>query len=216
MTRSLSHVDRLLRPATTSPSQAALPQAREIVAAIVVCAFLAGLAMGSSSARPLQMLYSGVKLPLLIFVTCLICQPAFFVANTLAGLRSDFHEALRAIWTSQAVVAVTLVSLTPLTLFWYVSSDEYRLAVLFNALTMTIATIGGQIKLWSTYRRLIARNRKHLVMVWFWLFCYAFVGIQMGWILRPFIGSHGVETTFFRKEALSNAYVVVFRLIFGG
>lgn len=215
MTPTLSHVDRLLRPATLQQNENSQPHAREIVIAIIVCAFCYGLAMGSSSARPLQMLYSGLKLPMLIFVTCLICQPAFFVANNLAGLRNDFGQSLRAIWTSQAVVAVTLVSLTPLTLFWYISSGEYRFAVLFNALMMTIAAIGGQIRLWSSYRRLIAKNRKHLYMIWFWLVCYAFVGIQMGWLLRPFIGSHDIATTFFRKEAFSNAYVVIFRLIFG-
>lgn len=215
MTPSLAHINRLLKPATLQQTETSQPHAREVATAIVVCAFCYGLAMGSSDGRPLQMLYSGLKLPLLIFVTCLICQPAFFVANTLAGLRNDFLEAIRAIWISQAVVAVTLVSLTPLTLFWYASSDVYRFAILFNALMMTLATVGGQIKLWSTYRRLIAQNRKHLFMIWFWLFCYAFVGIQMGWTLRPFIGSAGAETTFFRSDTMSNAYVVVFRLIFG-
>ena len=214
MTPSLTHVDRLLKPSLPQQSEASQPHARDIATAIVLCAFCYGMAMGSSDARALQMLYSGLKLPILLVVTCLLCFPAFFIANTLAGLRNDFPEAIRAIWTSQAVVAITLASLTPLTLFWYISSDVYRLAILFNALMMTIATIGGQIKLWSTYRRLIARNRKHLVMVWFWLFCYAFVGIQMGWTLRPFIGSAAAETTFFRSEAFSNAYVVVFRLIF--
>jgi hypothetical protein len=36
---------------------------------------------------------------------------------------------------------------------------------------------------------------------------YAFVGIQMGWVLRPFIGQPGVPTTFFRPGAWGNAYV---------
>ncbi|MGD9128663.1 MAG: hypothetical protein PVH19_14905 [Planctomycetia bacterium] len=215
MNLSLSHVDRLLQPARLQESDTVAPRVRMIVLAIVVYTFCYGLAMGSSNGRPLQMLYSGMKLPMLIFATCLICQPVFFMANTLAGLRNDFREATRAIWTSQAVVAITLASLTPLALFWYISFDSYRFAVLMNAFMMTIATVGGQIKLWSAYRQLIARNRKHRIMVWVWLLCYAFVGIQMGWLLRPFIGSPGVDTTFFRPEAFSNAYVVVFHLIFG-
>ena len=215
MNASFTHVDRLLRPTRLQESDAARPCVREIIAAIVVYAFCYGLAMGSSNGRLLQMLYSGVKLPLLIFVTCLLCQPIFFIANTLAGLRDDFRQAAHAIWTSQAAVTITLASLTPLALFWYLSFENYRFYILMNAFMMTIAAVGGQIKLWSIYRQLIAKNAKHRIMVWFWLFCYAFVGIQMGWLLRPFIGSPGTATTFFRNEAFSNAYMVVFHLIFG-
>jgi hypothetical protein len=35
----------------------------------------------------------------------------------------------------------------------------------------------------------------------------------MGWVLRPFIGDPGAPVQFFRAEAWSNAYVVVFKLI---
>ena len=46
-------------------------------------------------------------------------------------------------------------------------------------------------------------------MLWGWLGVYAFVGIQMGWVLRPFIGQPGVPVTFFREGVWGNAYVVV-------
>ncbi|MGC3966400.1 MAG: hypothetical protein QM775_03210 [Pirellulales bacterium] len=63
------------------------------------------------------------------------------------------------------------------------------------------------------YRLLIARNRRHRVLMWVWLGLYAFVGIQMGWMLRPFIGSLDAAVEFFRRESLDNAYVIVIRLI---
>jgi hypothetical protein len=46
-----------------------------------------------------------------------------------------------------------------------------------------------------------------------WLALYAFVGVQMGWVLRPFIGQIGEPTTFFRSEAWGNAYVKVLELV---
>ena len=52
-------------------------------------------------------------------------------------------------------------------------------------------------------------------MLYAWLVLYAFVGIQMGWMLRPFIGAPDMATGFFRSEPFSNAYIVVLRLIFG-
>jgi hypothetical protein len=43
---------------------------------------------------------------------------------------------------------------------------------------------------------------------------YIFVGIQMGWVLRPFIGSPHAPVEFFRRESWGNAYEVVARLLY--
>ncbi len=46
--------------------------------------------------RSWQIVYSALKVPLLIVATFLLSLPSFFVLNTLLGLRSDFGAALRA------------------------------------------------------------------------------------------------------------------------
>ena len=46
-----------------------------------------------------------------------------------------------------------------------------------------------------------------------WIFVYVFVGIQMGWVLRPFIGNPRAPVQFFREDSWSNAYVVVGEMI---
>jgi hypothetical protein len=46
-----------------------------------------------------------------------------------------------------------------------------------------------------------------------WLVIYVFVGIQMGWVLRPFIGNPGAPVQFFRDDSWSNAYVEVIDMI---
>jgi hypothetical protein len=43
-----------------------------------------------------------------------------------------------------------------------------------------------------------------------WLILYAFTGIQLAWVLRPFRGTEGYPVQFFRPEAFEqNAYVVL-------
>ena len=42
---------------------------------------------------------------------------------------------------------------------------------------------------------------------------YVFVGIQMGWVLRPFIGDPRAPVQFFREDSWSNAYVVVLEMV---
>lgn len=169
-----------------------------------------------SADRLWQIVYSGVKLPILILTTTLICLPGFAVLNTLLGLRDDLRESMQAILAGQAGLSLALASLAPLTRFWYFSTSSYRAALLFNAGVFAVATMAGHIVMFRYYRSLIRRHRYHRISLYSWLALYTFVGIQMGWTLRPFVGSPDLPTTFFRDEPVSNAYVVIARLIFGG
>jgi len=54
---------------------------------------------------------------------------------------------------------------------------------------------------------------RHRILLRLWLVIYAFVGIQMGWLLRPFIGDPDIPITFFRPNAWGNAYVTVLQRI---
>ena len=164
-----------------------------------------------------QMIYSGLKVPLLIALTVAISLPSFFVINTLLGLRSDFRESLRSIVSAQSGMAVILVSLFPLMLFGYVSMADietsYAFAILLNALMFGLASVSAQVLLRGYYECLIARNRRHLWMVRVWILVYGFVGIQAGYVLRPFIGDPNSPTSFFRQDSFQNAYVKVCELI---
>lgn len=167
-----------------------------------------------STGRILQVIYSAVKVPLLLFTTGILCLPAFFVLNTIMGLRSDLRAALRAILAGQAGMGIALASLSPLIRFWYFCSGDYRSALLFNAAMFGTATLAGHAVMWRYYRHLIRRHRAHAYLLVFWVLLYVFVGIQMGWTLRPFVGAPGTVATFFRQEPFTNAYVVVAELLF--
>jgi hypothetical protein len=180
---------------------------------LLVCGFAYGAVMGSFGGRPLQAVYSALKVPILLLATVGLSLPSFFIVNTLLGLRDDFRVAVRGILGAQAGLTIILVSLAPLTLFWYVSSNDYNLAILFNGLMFGVATAGAQVMLRRTYRPLVAKHPWQRWMLRFWMLLYAFVGIQMGWVLRPFVGDPGGAVTFFRAGAWDNAYVIVFRMI---
>ena len=162
------------------------------------------------SVRGLQMVCSAVKVPMLLLVTFVIALPSFFVLNTLLGVRGDFGRSVRALLATQAGLTIILASLAPVTMAWYASSADYDQAVLFNAVMFGMATVGSQRLLKRHYRPLIERNPVHRKLMWAWLVLYAFVGIQMGWTLRPFIGHPDEPTRFFRQAAWGNAYEEVF------
>lgn len=184
---------------------------------IVLCGNLYGAAMGSFGGvlgeRFLQVLYSAVKVPLLLIVTFVLSLPSFFIFNTLVGLRTEFGQALRALVASQAGLTVLLAALAPLTLVWNLGATDQKTTVLFNALLFGVAAFGGQVLLRRFYRPLIAQDARHRQMLRLWGIVYAFVGIQMGWILRPFVGDPGRPVEFFREDTWGNAYVILFTLI---
>ncbi len=181
-----------------------------LAALLLACGFLYGLAMGSSE-RALQSLYSGLKVPLLLVVSTLVCLPNFFVVNTLLGLREDFSAALRGILAAQAAVAASLLAEAPFVLVLYASTENYRVSVLANGACFALATLAGQHVLGRHYRPLLERDPRHAIARRGWIVLYVFVAIQLAWLLRPFVGSPGMPTTFFREGAWTNAYVEITR-----
>ena len=83
----------------------------------------------------------------------------------------------------------------------------------FSALMFAVASVSAQWLLRREYRPLIARHPTHRWMLRTWMLIYVFVGIQMGWVLRPFIGNPTARVQFFREDSWSNAYVVVAEMI---
>ena len=229
--RGFQTVDHVLRrqPIDRNPSdvgnRAGRVSLRKTASIIMLLGPVYGIAMGSyawvAGERTLleqipQMVYSGIKVPLLIAATVMISLPSFFVLNTLLGLRDDFRESLAAIISAQAGLIVILASLFPLTLFAYVSTSHleksYPLAILVNAGMFGLASISAQVLLRGYYSPFIAKSNRHLWMVRSWIFVYAFVGIQASYVLRPFIGNPHTPISFFRKESFQNAYIKVFQL----
>lgn len=182
-----------------------------------IAGFLYGLVMGSfgewDSNRLLYALYAGIKVPLLFWVAYCLCVPVFFVLHALSGLHADFPASMRAILSAQTVLTLVLLAFAPLTALWYLSSEDYQSAILFNGLMFAIASLVAQFYLRQQYQILFVRHPRHRTLLVAWLCLYLFVAIQFAWVLRPFIGAPDTSAEFFRSESWGNAYVALFRLL---
>jgi hypothetical protein len=216
VTTLLAHADDLLHggPLTTRPTRPRRLLAT-LVAIVVIFGLVYGGVMGSFGGvgHGRQPLYSAVKVPLLLGVTFGLSLPSFFVLNRLLGVGADFAVVLRGLVATQAALTVVLASLAPLTALWYASFADYDAALAANMVAFTVASASAQTLLRRWYRPLVARDPRHRMLFRTWLFIYAFVGIQMGWTLRPFIGSPGQPTRFLRQHAWGNAYVEVSEIL---
>lgn len=217
MSSILLRVDDILRGSGWTLRASRWTTLLQLSCVVIVFGCAYGAVMGSYGGimgeRMWQVCYTAVKVPCLLLVTFLITLPSFFVLNTLFGLRDDFGDAVQAVIATQAGLAIILASFAPLTFLWYASFNSYSAAVLFNAAAFCTASLSAQGLLRQHYRLLILRNPRHGQLLWAWLIVYAFVGIQMGWILRPFVGSPSAPVQFFREDTWGNAYIIVARLI---
>ena len=214
MTRGfLVGAEEIIRSEGSDGLRAEPARGRRMLFYFLACACTYGALMGTFGVvhgdRLWMVLFSAMKVPILLVVTGAVCLPSFFVLNTIFGVRDDFPAVVRALLTTQAGFAIILLSLSPYTLFWYASSADYDAATLFNALVFAIASLGAQGLLRRHYRPLIARQPRHRMLLRIWLLLFAFVGIQTAWMLRPFVGSPDLPAQFFREEAWGNAYVAI-------
>src|SRR4051812_23796376 len=129
-----------------------------LTAVLLGCGLLYGAVMGSWGGLEgdhwLQVVYSAVKVPLLLLATFALALPSFFVLNTLLGLRADFGVVLRGLLASQAGLTVVLAALAPYVLLWYASFTDYDAAVLFNGAMFAAASFTAQGLLRRAYRPL--------------------------------------------------------------
>lgn len=190
---------------------------RALFTTIAVAGALDGAAIGSFACDSLDrarlMLFAGIKLPFLLLASAALCLPGFFAINAVAGLSHVFTRTLRAIVAGQAALAVALGSLSPLVLFAYLSGVAHASALLLNALAFACASACGHVVMHRYYRVLILEDSRHRSMLAVWVLLYALVGIQLGWLLRPFVGDPHAPVTLFRQEPVSNAYLVLVQLV---
>lgn len=220
-TRALQIADDVLRgrPGAGAPAPAGdRPSSLfGITLLMAACGMAYGGVMGTYGGLALDRVwqpgFSAVKVPILIATTFALSVPSFYVLNALAGLRADFPRVIRALMTAQAVLTIVLTSLSPFTLFWYLSGSPYQAAILFNGAMFAVASLGAQWRLRGDYARLIHEKPAHRWMLRAWIVIYVFVGIQAAWVLRPFIGDPASPVGFFREDSWSNAYEVVLGMI---
>lgn len=72
-------------------------------------------------------------------------------------------------------------------------------------LNVAVFGVGGLFAVAYLYRAVGGRRR----VVAVWLGVFALVGPQMGWVLRPFVGSPGLPFTWFRPREGSFVEAVV-------
>jgi hypothetical protein len=185
---------------------------------------------GGGSAGWLQALASSAKLPALFLLTLLVTFPALYVFSVLSGSPLRFIAVLRLLLASIVVMVAVSASFAPILAFFTLSTSSYPFVVLLNVVLLGIAGTIGLGFLRRTLGHLMTAigdivppnpapdaaseeasaapaprvpssdNGRSVGIFRIWLFIFALVGAQMGWLLRPFIGRPELAFTLFRPR----------------
>lgn len=193
------------------------------IAVIVVGAGLYGAAMGWWRA-PEQALYVGIKFPLIILLTTLGNVLLNAMLAPLLGLNISLRQSALAVLMSFAITAAILGAFAPLLAFvvWNVppmtpdvkSTTAYGLIKLTHVVVIAFAGIVGNVRLFQLLTQLGGSKRVARRVLIAWLAVNLFLGGQLTWIARPFIGAPQLPVAFLREGALQgNFYENVFRTV---
>ncbi|MBI3192329.1 MAG: hypothetical protein HYZ36_06660 [Pedosphaera parvula] len=199
-------IDRWLQ--RREPARAAL-----YVAVVVAGAGLYGLAMGSWRA-PEQAVFTALKLPLVVLLTTLGNALLNGLLAPLLGLNLSFRQTSFAILMSFAIAATILGAFSPLVWFlvWNTpATSAYSFTLVIQVLVIAYAGIMANLRLAQLLEHHSGSRRVARRVLCAWLAGNLFLGSQLSWILRPFIGSPDLPVEFLRTDAFrGNFYEAVF------
>ena len=181
---------------------------------IVAGAGLYGATIGLWRA-PLQGFYAGVKFPALIMLTTIGNALINGMLAQLLGLPITFRQTFISIVTCFAISSAILGSFSPVMLFLLfntppLSSTDalfgHHLLLLAHVGLIAFAGVAGHVRLWRLLLHLSGRRSLAGRILSSWLAINLFLGCQLSWSLRPFVGTPNLPIEFLREDAFRGTF----------
>ncbi len=181
---------------------------------IVIGAGLYGATIGLWRA-PAQAVFAAIKFPLVILLTTAANALLNGMLSLGLGLPIGFRDASLLIAASFAITAAILGALSPVTLFLLANTPALgagNAVISHNALLLThvaLIALAGYIGNAALFRALVARTGRRgaaALVLTAWLAGNLFLGAQLSWILRPFIGAPQLPVAFLRPDAFAGNF----------
>jgi hypothetical protein len=167
---------------------------RKLRFALATLVILGGLYGGVAGAYsgPLQAVAAAAKLPFLFLATFVVCFPAFYVVQVLVGSRLQLLQVVVLVASALALTTVVLAAFVPVPAFFLITGANYYFQHLLHIVLVGAAGIFGMYALHDGLTTICERRgvypRKALTIMRLWAVLFGFVGVQMAWNLRPFLG----------------------------
>lgn len=151
----------------------------------------------------LMILVTAVKVPVLYLVTFVIVLPPIYVSNAFVGARLSIRQMVAAILAALAITTTVLASTATVAAFFALTSVSYSFIKLLHVVFFAYSGMAGLRYLSRSMTAMVADQTRPIPGMLFalWLALYMFVGTQMAWVLRPFVGSPDMQFQVFRPRS---------------
>jgi len=164
--------------------------------------FLYGIVMGSYHGF-LQALASGVKVSVMFSLVLLICFPAFFIIQFVLGSKLKLYQMISIILSGFVLTTAIMVSFAPIVIIFLLTGSNYYFLQLLHILIFLLSGFFGMKTIIDALKYSCEKKNVYpqigVVVFRFWVVILAFVGIQLAWNLRPFLGDRGQPFELFRE-----------------
>lgn len=175
-----------------------------------------GLVMGGWRG-PLQAVYTGIKLPILILLTTTGNGLLNAILAPLLGLNFSPRKTWQAILITFSIAMSTLGALAPISAFvvWSLPSlglvsatnhTTYAFLQLLHFGLIAVCGLIGNWVLWPTLRQQSGSARVASLVLASWLGANLLLGSQICWVLRPFIWDESRPVEFVGPEYLRGSF----------
>jgi len=170
---------------------------------------------GGTWRSPMQGLYVGIKFPLVMLATTLVAALICGMLAQLLGLRESFRNCVLMVLQSYAVLSVLVGALAPVGLFFLFNAPPveeargtaaYNVILLVHTLIIGVAGILANVCLARLLRYLAPSRGTATAVLVVWLLVHFFVGSQIAWLARPYIGNPWLPVEFLRPDAFESSF----------
>jgi len=167
---------------------------------------------------PQQALFVAAKFPLIILLTAAGNALLNAMIAPLLGLDISLRQSFLAILSSFAIASAILGSFSPIAAYvvWNAppiavahaqhSGGAYGSIQLMHVGVIAFAGVAANLRLVQLLRRLSGNAAVARRVLAAWLVGNLFLGSQLSWILRPFIGAPGLPVEFLRSTAFKGNF----------
>ena len=168
---------------------------------ILFFSFLYGVIMGAYHG-PLQAVAAGIKVAVLFTIALVICFPAFYIIQYILGSRLRLAVMISIILSGFILMTAIMIAFAPVVIIFLLTGSNYYFLQLLHIAIFLLAGIFGMQTVVDALKFSCEKKNVYphtgVVVFRFWVIILAFVGIQLAWNFRPFLGDRGEPFQLFR------------------
>jgi hypothetical protein len=131
--------------------------------------------------------------------------------------RLSFTQTLGLIMLALTLNAILLASCAPIVLFFVFSGASYNFIKLLHVAIFAFSSCWGMLALWQGLQAMCEHSdlypKRAVRIMQVWILVFGFVGTQMAWSLRPFVGQPNLPFQWLRADQAGNFYEGVWQSI---